>query len=62
MYTAGRYTDTVTRYNHKDITRWMCPPERREINLRGVLDGLLTATCGAGCIVSAVLILQGVAV
>lgn len=60
MYTAGRYADTVTRYNHKDTTRWMCPPERREITLSGMLDGLLMAACVAGCIVSAVLILQGV--
>lgn len=61
MYTAGRYADHVTRYNHKDNNRWMCPPERRSISLRGVLDGLLLGGCVSGCIVLAVLILQGVA-
>lgn len=60
MYTAGRYPDHVTRYNHKDINRWMCPPERREINLRAVLDWAILAGSAAGCIVCAVLILQGV--
>lgn len=62
MYTAGRYADHVTRYTHKDTTRWMRPPERSSITLDGVLNGLLMAGCIAGCIVSAVLILQGVGV
>lgn len=25
MYCAGNYRDTVTRYNHKDVNRWMGP-------------------------------------
>lgn len=25
MYCAGNYCDSVTRYNHKDVNRWMTP-------------------------------------
>ena len=28
MYCAGNYHDSVTRYNHKDINRWMTPGRR----------------------------------
>ena len=28
MYCAGNYRDSVTRYNHKDVNRWMTPGKR----------------------------------
>lgn len=26
MYYAGRYRETVTRYTHKNVDRWLKPP------------------------------------
>lgn len=61
MHAAGNLPDHVTRYNHKYESRWLIPPERREISWDGIFAGALLIICIAGLIVSALMILQGVA-
>lgn len=61
MYAVGNLPDHVTRYNHKDQSRWMTPPRAsRSFTLRGVLEGLMYGLCSAGMIVAAVVIFQAV--
>lgn len=58
---VGAYPDHVTRYNHKDESRWLVQtkaPQTR--SLAGLVDGVICALSGAGLITAAVFILQAV--
>lgn len=66
MHVVGNMPDHVTRYNHKNQSRWMVmaePPSR--ITFWGAVERVAVtisyAAIGAGLVVAAVLILQGVA-
>lgn len=63
MYAVGNLPDHVTRYNHKNQSRWMvmtAPPSR--VSLWGVMEKIALAAayavCGAGLITAAVFVLQ----
>lgn len=63
MYAVGNLPDHVTRYNHKNQSRWMvmtAPPER--VSAWDVLSNAAIAlafmVCGAGLITAAVFVLQ----
>lgn len=63
MYAVGNLPDHVTRYNRKNQNRWMIQTAR-PVDFSGaglVLKGLSTAMAVAGLIVTAVLMMQGVA-
>lgn len=61
MYTAGKYADHVTRYNHKNQSRWMVqtalPRRGRALDVLSVVAIVVSVPA---LIVSAVIILQGV--
>lgn len=59
MYYAGNYRESVTRYSHKNIDRWMhpaCPVS--SIDWAKVQDCIITALAVAILIVLGVMILQ----
>lgn len=65
MYAVGNLPDHVTRYNHKNQSRWMvmtAPPERVSawdiLSRAAMVIGFVS--CGAGLITAAVFILQAV--
>ena len=59
MYAAGKLPDHVTRYNHKDMSRWLVPPqEPRRVSIHDVIDGIALMISGAGVITFAVFCLQ----
>lgn len=67
MYAVGNLPDHVTRYNHKNTSRWLVqvrPP--RQLTMWAVLDKLVIALgfagIAAGLIVTALAILQGASV
>ena len=63
MYAAGNLADHVTRYNHKNPNRWLVQSVRpRGFAGAGMLmKGISTAMAVAGLIVTAVMMMQGVA-
>lgn len=63
MYAAGSYPDHVTRHNHKNPNRWLVQTVRTRngYTAQEVFDGVFTVLTIAGLIVTAVLMLQGVA-
>ena len=63
MYAAGKLPDHVTRYSHKNQSRWMVmvePPSRMTFwdVVEKVANVCLFGGCGAGLITAAVFILQ----
>ena len=65
MYTVGNLPDHVTRYSHKNQSRWMvmtAPPSRRSFwgAVEKVANVVMFGFCGAGLITAAVFILQAV--
>lgn len=65
MYAAGNLPDHVTRYNHKNQSRWMVmaePPSRR--SFWDVVEKVTMLLCftgiGAGLVTTAVFIMQAV--
>ena len=63
MYAVGNLPDHVTRYNHKNQSRWMvmtAPPAR--VSAWDILSNAATVlaymVCGAGLITAAVFVLQ----
>lgn len=62
MYAVGNLPDHVTRYNHKDPNRWLVQRVKVEKpRAHDVLSIVAMALCVPALIVSAVIILQGVA-
>lgn len=62
MYAVGNLPDHVTRYNHKNPNRWLV--QRIQVERRspaGALTILAMALSVAGMIVTAAMVLQGVA-
>lgn len=59
MYAAGKLPDHVTRYNHKDVNRWMMPIKPRQgFNWEEALMMFIIMVSGAGVIALAVMIGQ----
>lgn len=59
MYCAGNMPDHVTRYNHRNESRWMVPARSpRQISINGVMTALTCAISCAGLIVAAVFMAQ----
>lgn len=59
MYYAGNYRESVTRYNHKDINRWMRPARPvHSINWAEVESCIIIALSVAILIALGVVILQ----
>lgn len=63
MYAAGNLPDHVTRYNHKNPNRWLVQTARPRDGqaLWMTLYGFAMALAVGSLIVSAVLMMQGVA-
>ena len=62
MYAAGNLPDHVTRYNHKNPNRWLVQTAHvRRITAWDVVDKVAMLLTAPALIVTAVLILQGVA-
>lgn len=58
MYAVGNLPDHVTRYNHKNESRWMAPArEPSGVTLAGIGHAILFAISGAGIILSAVMMM-----
>lgn len=61
MYAAGRLPDHVTRYNHKNLNRWMIHTvEVERPSAYGVAATLTIAVCVPLLITLGVMILQAV--
>lgn len=65
MHAAGNLPDHVTRYNHKNQSRWMVmaePPSR--ITFWSIVEGIANViafgACAAGLVTVAVFVLQAV--
>lgn len=63
MYAVGNLPDHVTRYNHKNQSRWMvmtAPPSR--VTFWGAVEkiamGIAYSVIGAGLVLTAVYIMQ----
>lgn len=62
MYAVGNLPDHVTRYNHKNPNRWLIQRVRVERRAgRDMLTVLAMCLPVAGLVVTAVMMLQGVA-
>ena len=58
MYAVGNLPDHVTRYNHKNESRWMAPArEPSGVTLAGIGNAILFAISGVGIILSAVMMM-----
>ena len=61
MYAAGRLPDHVTRYNHKNLNRWMIHTvEVERPSAYSVASTLVIAACIPVLIVLGAMILQGI--
>ena len=61
MYYAGNYRESVTRYSHKDVTRWMKPPRQAKcVDWSAVENCTMIALIVSILIVLGVMILQAV--
>ena len=59
MYVAGSYRDHVTRYNHKDTSRWMTPPRPYRPRTKGqIVDMVVISAAVSALIVFGVMVLQ----
>ena len=55
MYYAGNYRESVTRYSHKDVTRWMKPPRPVQC-----VDWAVVENCTMIALIVSILIVLGV--
>lgn len=61
MYAVGKLPDHVTRYNHKNESRWMTPPRPyRHTDAGTVVSNLVMGGALASLTAVAVIILQAV--
>lgn len=59
MYYAGNYRESVTRYSHKDVTRWMKPPrDEAHIDWAAIENCIIIALSVSILVVLGVMILQ----
>lgn len=59
MYYAGNYRDPVTRYNHKDVSRWMRPAKKHgAIDWMMLTSGSIVCVCVASLVAIGMIILQ----
>ena len=48
MYCAGNYCDSVTRYNHKNVNRWMTPGRQiNPVNWHEITAWAVISACSA---------------
>lgn len=58
MYVCGSYRESVTRYNHKNTSRWMVPSRpARQVTAGDLLEKATILFAGGALIAVAVMIL-----